>query len=67
MIKVEEPSKHKENKTIYNTGTVKDIASLIAESWSKKHIQYPDVLKYLKQDDTFSKIVKTGEIKDDQE
>lgn len=35
MIKVEEPSKHKENKTIYNTGTVKDIANLIAESWSK--------------------------------
>lgn len=50
MIKVEEPSKNRENNIIDNTATVKDFANLIAKSWANKLKQDPDVLKYWEQD-----------------
>ena len=49
MIKVEEPSKNKENNIIDNTATVKDFANLIVKSLANKMKQDPDVLKYWEQ------------------
>ena len=50
MIKVEEPSKIRENNIIDNTATVKDFANLIVKSWANKLKQDPDILKYWEQD-----------------
>lgn len=49
MIKVEEPSKYKENDIIDNIATIQDFENFIAKPWAKKLIQDPDVLKYLEQ------------------
>ena len=50
MIKVEEPSKNRENNIIDNTSIVKDFANLIVKSWVNKLKQDPDILKYWEQE-----------------
>ena len=51
MIKVEEPSKIKENNIIDNTAAIQDFANLIVKSWANKLKQDPDMLKYWEQEE----------------